>query len=331
MGMIRTEAELEQILSEPNKLDRVAGDLLILGAAGKMGPTLALRAKRAGTNRVIAASRFSSPEVRRRLEEGGIETISVDLLNAQDLSSLPDVANVIYMAAKKFGSTGAEHETWAMNTFLPGLVAERFKDSRIVAFSSGNVYPILPITTGGASEATPPLPVGEYAQSALGRERMFTFFSHKYGTPVTLLRLNYACELRYGVLYDIGTKVFERQPVDLRMGMVNVVWQGDANSWTLRSLAVAQSPPLVLNITGPETLSVRWIAEQFGKRFGVHPEFSGSETDSALLNNASEAFRLFGYPTVTPLQMIDWIATWIGMGGVALGKPTHFETRDGRF
>jgi nucleoside-diphosphate-sugar epimerase len=261
--MIQNELQLEDLLSEPRAADRVDGDLLILGAAGKMGPTLAMRAKRAGTPRVFAVARYSSGAVRERLERAGVETIAADLLEPGALEKLPGTPNVVFMAAMKFGTTGAEHMTWAMNTFLPGLVAERFRQSRIVAFSTGNVYPLLPVTSGGAVEDTLPEPAGEYGQSALGRERMFEYGSRRHGTPCVILRLNYATELRYGVLVDIARKVWERRPVDVRMGMANVIWQGDANSWCLQSFAHCQSPPLVLNITGPEILSVRWVAHEF--------------------------------------------------------------------
>jgi nucleoside-diphosphate-sugar epimerase len=244
---------------------------------------------------------------------------------------LPDAPHIIFMAAMKFGTTGAEHLTWAMNTYLPGRVAERYRSSRIVAFSTGNVYPLVPVASGGATEATPTAPVGEYAQSALGRERLFQYGSEAFGTPGVLLRLNYAAELRYGVLLDIGLKVFERRAVDLTMGMANVIWQGDANSACLQSLALCQSPPLVINLTGPESLSVRWVALEFGRHFGVEPKFVGEEAPTALLSNSARATRLFGYPTVTPSEMIEWTATWIGAGHGLFGKPTHFETRDGRF
>ena len=332
--MIRTEEELEELLSRPSEQDaqamsRLDGPLLILGAGGKMGPTLAMRAQRAGASEVIAVARYSSPEIRQRLEAAGIKTMSADLLDPT--VNLPDAPNVIFMAAMKFGTTGAEHRTWAMNTYLPGRIADRYRHSRIVAFSTGNVYPLMPLTSGGATEEHPVAPVGEYAQSALGRERMFEYAADAYGTPSVILRLNYACELRYGVLLDIGMRVFERQPVDLRMGLVNVIWQGDANSICLRSFEHCQSPPLTLNLTGPETLSVKWIAEEFGRRFGVKPVYEGEASTTALLNNAARAIHYFGYPTIDPLQMIDWIASWIGLGGKLLGKPTHFQTRDGRF
>jgi nucleoside-diphosphate-sugar epimerase len=333
--------ELEEALSRPHEADiesvrKLDGDLLLLGVGGKMGPSLALRARRAMDQagvkfRVIGVARFSNPASREFLEGHGIETIAADLLDEEALATLPGMPNVIYMAARKFGSTGDEGYTWAMNTYLPGRVADRYRGSRIVAFSSGNVYPLVPVTSGGATESTPPVPVGEYAISALGRERMFTHFSKAYGTPVALLRLNYAVEMRYGVLLDLGRKVFERHPIDLSMGNVNVIWQGDANSVCLRSLEHCASPPFVLNLTGPETLSVRWIAERFGRHFGVAPEFTGEESPTALLNNAALCQRLFGYPTASVEELIEATARWIGMGGATLDKPTHFETRDGKF
>jgi nucleoside-diphosphate-sugar epimerase len=339
--MIASEQQLEDLLSEPTQADARAmaemqGDLLILGVAGKMGPSLAKRARRACERakmprRIIGVARFSDPGVREDLANSGIETISADLLAPGALAALPDAPNVLYMAARKFGSTGAEHLTWAMNALLPALVADRYPTSRIVAFSTGNVYPFVPVGLGGATEDTPLGPVGEYAQSALARERLFQFFSERNQTPVMLLRLNYAIDLRYGVLLDIGQKVFERRPIDLTMGHVNVIWQGDANSVALRSFGLAQSPPAVLNLTGPETVAVRWIARRFGERLGVEPVLEGKEAETALLSNAARCHKLFGYPSVTVEQMIEWVAGWIGMGGSTLAKPTHFEARDGRF
>jgi nucleoside-diphosphate-sugar epimerase len=338
---IETEAELEEILSRPSDADAVAiaqlaGDLLILGAGGKMGPSLARRARRAAEKagvrkRIVAVARFSDNRLREKLAADGIEILAADLLHPGALSQLPDIPNVIFMAARKFGTTGSEDLTWAMNTYLPGLVAERYRGSRIVAFSTGNVYPLRNALYGGAVESTPAAPESEYAQSALGRERMFEYGSRQWGTPVSILRLNYAIDLRYGVLLDIGTAVFERRPIDLRMALVNVIWQGDANSICLRSLAHCQSPPLFLNLTGPETLSVRYIAEEFGRRFCVQPTFSSEEMPTALLSNAAKAHQMFGYPTVTVSEMIDWTAAWISSGGARLNKPTHFEVRDGKF
>jgi nucleoside-diphosphate-sugar epimerase len=339
--VIETVEQLEDLLSRPSEKDVAAmraleGDLLILGVGGKMGPSLARRARRAidlagVRKRVIGVARFSNGSLARELESAGIETIQSDLLDDGALAALPDVPNVIFMAAKKFGTTGAEHSTWAMNTFLPGLAAERYRASRIVAFSTGNVYPLRPIEQGGAIETTPVAPVGEYGQSALGRERMFEYGSDRWQTPVTLLRLNYAVELRYGVLLDIGLAVKEGRPVDLRMGVVNVIWQGDANSICLRAFAHCHTPPLVLNLTGPETLPVRYIAERFGERFNVQPVWQGAESPNALISNASKVHQLFGYPSVTPNDIIDWAADWIARGGPTLNKPTHFQTRDGRF
>ncbi len=334
---ITSEQQLEDFLSAPSAADvqavsGLAGDLLILGVAGKMGPSLARRAKRACPGkRVIGVARFSDPAVRRTLDAAGVETVQADLLDPGALAQLPSVANVVYMAARKFGSTGNEHLTWAMNTLLPGLVCERFRDSRFVAFSTGNVYPLTPVALGGPVETSPVGPVGEYAQSVLGRERIFHYYSDRYKIPVTLLRLNYAVELRYGVILDIGAKVFARRPVDVTMGHVNVIWQGDANSIALRCFALAQSPPTVLNVTGPETISVRAVARRIADRFGVEPVYAGREADSALLNNAAQCHALFGFPSVTVEQMIDWTADWIARGGATLDKPTHFEVRDGRF
>jgi hypothetical protein len=312
------------------------GDLLILGAGGKMGPSLARRARRAAeqanvSKRIIAVARFSNQGLVERFRSEGVETITADLLEPGALSRLPDVDNVIFMAARKFGTSGAEYLTWAMNTYLPGLVAERYRDSKIVAFSTGNVYPLRSASQGGASESTGVEPVGEYGQSALGRERMFEYGASKWHTPVAILRLNYAIDLRYGVVPDIGRAVYERRPVDLRMGLVNVIWQGDANSVCLRSFAHCQAPPNILNLSGPETLSVRYLAQEFGRRFGVEPVLSGEESNTALLTNAAKVHQMFGYPEVSALDLIDWTAAWIASGGGSLNKPTHFQVRDGRF
>lgn len=338
---IETEPQLEDILSRPSEEDVAAlralsGNLLILGVGGKMGPSLAHRAARAakeagGSCKIIGVSRFSNPQARKDLESAGVETIAADLLDSDQLDALPEAENVIFMAARKFGSTGDESLTWAMNAWLPSQVARRFRNARIVAFSSGNIYPFVPVSSGGATEKTPVGPVGEYAQSVLARERMFEYFSRLYGTKAVMLRLNYAVELRYGVLVDIGHKVYQGRPVDVTMGHVNVIWQGDANSVCLRSFAVAESPPFILNLTGPETLRVRDIAAEFGQRFGVEPVIEGAEAETALLNNASRCHAMFGQPSVSISQLIDWTAHWIQHGGSLLGKPTHFEARDGKF
>jgi dTDP-4-dehydrorhamnose reductase len=342
MTNINNITELEEHLSRPTDGDAAAmsalnGDLLILGVGGKMGPSLARLARRAadlaGTrHRIIAVARFSNASLPTDLAALGIETIVCDLLEPGALVRLPEIPNVIFMAARKFETAGAEHLTWSVNTFLPGLVAERYRNSRIVAFSTGNVYPLRSVSEGGAVESTPVGPVGEYAQSALGRERMFENGSMRWGTRVALLRLNYAVELRYGVLVDIGRAVFERRPISVSMPYVNVIWQRDANSACLRSFIHCQSPPFVLNITGPETLSVRDLATEFGRHFGIEPIFlPDDQGSSALLSNAAKAHALFGRTTVSPTEMIEWIADWIRQGGVMLNKPTHFQTRDGKF
>jgi nucleoside-diphosphate-sugar epimerase len=338
---IQSETELEDRLSAPSADDialfrDLEGDIIIIGVAGKMGPSLAERAVRAARaagppRRIIGVSRFSAPSSERFLQEAGVETLRADLMDSGAVAALPDARNVIFMAGRKFGSTGAESLTWAMNAYLPALISERYRHSRIVAFSSGNVYPLVPVDSGGATEDTPPAPVGEYAQSVLARERIFEHFSRTYETPVTLLRLNYAIDLRYGVLLDIGSKVFAGSPLDVTMGAVNVIWQGDANSVALRSLAHAQSPPLILNLTGPETLSVRTLAKRFGEIFGKEPVVQGQEASTGLLNNANRCLRMFGAPSVTVEQMVEWTARWIMSEGPTLNKPTHFESRDGKF
>jgi nucleoside-diphosphate-sugar epimerase len=338
---IEDEASLDEVLSRPGPglvqaMHELDGDIMILGVGGKMGPSLARLAKRAGeaacvSRRVIGVSRFSRPDLPRQLEDWGVEAVSCDLLDEAGLAALPDAPNVVFMAGRKFGSTGAEATTWAMNAYLPGLVAERFPRSRFVVFSSGNIYHLTPITRGGSTEGDLTNPVGEYAQSVLARERLFEHFSHERETPVTLIRLNYAIDLRYGVLFDIAQKVYQGQPVDVTMGNANVIWQGDANSYVLRCFALAATPPSVLNITGPEALSVRWAALRFAEHFGKEVVIEGEEAATALLSNAARCFSLFGYPSVPAGVMIRWIAHWLESGGATLGKPTHFETRDGRF
>lgn len=338
---MQTIRELEWKLSEPSErliedIKDLDGDLLILGAGGKMGPSLAKLAKRAIDEagiekKVIGVSRFSRGGLKEELESYGIETISADLLNEAQLKDLPDAKNVIYMAGTKFGTTGNEPFTWAMNSYLPGRVAEKYKSSRIVVFSTGNVYPITPVLSGGASEECPAGPVGEYAQSCLGRERVFEHFSKKYNNPILLFRLNYAIDLRYGVLLEIAKAVWSQKPISLDMGHVNVIWQGDANEYAIRSLKYCSSPAKVLNITGPEILSVRWLAERFGEKFHRAPIFAGEEQNNALLSNASEAHRLFGYPSVSIREMIDWVSAWVANEGEDYGKPTHFQERKGAF
>jgi nucleoside-diphosphate-sugar epimerase len=338
---IGSEVDLDDVLSTPNTEDvalfrELKGDLIILGVGGKIGPGLARRAGRAAhaagaKTRIIGTARHPEALASGPIEAAGVEIRGVNLLDPSSFATLPDAANVIFLAGRKFGSTGAESLTWAMNAHVPALIAQRYRQSRIVAFSSGNVYPFTPIVSGGATEATAPAPMGEYAQSVLARERMFEYFSSCHGTPVTLLRLNYAVELRYGVLLDIGTKVFGGRPVDVTMGAVNVMWQGDVNSVALRCLAHCESPPFILNVTGPETLSIRAVARRFGDLFGREPILGGEEFPHALLNNAALCHRMFGYPSVAVDQIIEGTAHWIRTGGATLNKPTHFETRDGKF
>jgi nucleoside-diphosphate-sugar epimerase len=332
-----SSAALDDFLTLPSKvlIDELAtaeGDLLILGVAGKMGPTLARLAKRATpTRRVVGVARFSDASVRDRLGAAGVETIACDLLDRAAIAALPDAPNVVFAAGHKFGASGNPGLTWAMNTHVPALVAERFKAARIVAFSTGNVYGLTPVGQAGASETTLPAPVGDYAQSCLGRERMFEYFSERHGTAGRIVRLNYAIEMRYGVLVDIATKVHRGAPIDMTMGHVNVIWQGDANAQVLRCLARCTTPTTPLNVTGPETISIRWLAGAFAARFGVPAQIVGSEAETALLSDTSEATRLFGYPLVPLGRMLDWVADWVAAGGASFDKPTKFEVRDGTF
>jgi nucleoside-diphosphate-sugar epimerase len=331
-------AHLEEFLSQPTPelardLAGVAGDILVLGVAGKMGPTLARMAKRAAADRrVVGVARFSDVAVRTGLEKAGVETIACDLLNRSAVEALPKLPNVIYMAAMKFGAASNPALTWAMNVHVPAMVAEIFAGSRIVAFSTGCVYPFVPVAGGGATEETPVgPPPGEYAWSCLGRERMLAHFSAQLGTPGRLVRLNYAIDMRYGVLHDIAAKVLGGETLDLTMGHVNVIWQGDANAVALRCLAHTTAPTSPLNVTGPHILSVRWLAEEFARRFGRTAKLSGREAPSGWLNNAARMVREFGPPKVGIERMLDWTADWLLAGMPSLGKPTHYEVRDGRF
>jgi nucleoside-diphosphate-sugar epimerase len=315
---------------------RLEGDILVLGAGGKMGPALVRLAKQAVersgvSKKVIAVSRFSESGLQDSLRREGIETISADVLNDAELASLPECRNVLYLAGTKFGTTGNESYTWAMNSYLPGRVAEKYKDSRIVVFSTGNVYPLTPVVMGGAPESHPAAPVGEYAQSCLGRERIFQYCAARYNTPILIYRLNYANDVSYGVLLEIAKSVHAGKPIDLRMGNVNVVWQGYANEVALRALHHCGSPAKILNVTGPETLSVRWIAQEFGVLFGKEPSFIHEEEATALLSNSSECMRLFGYPSAPPKVMIQLLAEWLVAGGKTISKETHFQERGGRY
>jgi len=333
-----TEEELDDLLSTPRTDTEIAlevcpGDIVILGAGGKMGPTLARMAARAARDgrRIIAVSRWSSAEAERSLNDFGIETIKCDLLDRDAVSRLPDAPNVVFMAGQKFGTTGAPAMTWGMNTIVPAICAERYHGARIVAFSTGNVYPLTPVSLGGSREQDPLGPVGEYAASCVGRERIFELFSERNQTLVAIVRLNYAIDLRYGVLVDIATKVKNGDPVAVDMGYVNVIWQGDANRIALEALARAAIPPLVINVTGTERLSVRTLADRFAKRFGVEPKFTGVEKTDALLSNTARMRSLFQPPETSVETMIDLVADWVEAGGPLLGKPTKFEARDGKF
>ncbi|WP_209443215.1 NAD-dependent epimerase/dehydratase family protein [Falsiroseomonas frigidaquae] len=334
---IADEATLEEVMSRPDPalladLALVPGDLLVLGAAGKMGPTLCRLAKRADpARRVIAVARWSEAGLRDRMESWGIECLAADLMDDAALAALPDSENVVFMAAMKFGSTGNEALTWAMNVQLPARVAARWAASRIVFFSTGNVQPMWPVNGPAPDEDATPSPIGDYAASCLGRERAFQHAAATRGTRCFGIRLNYAIDLRYGVLHDIATKVASGTPVPLAMGHANVIWQGDANAWTLRALSRADATCPILNVTGPEMVSVRWLAEQLARRMDRTAEFTGTEAPTALLSNAARAFQAFGYPTVPLLTLVDWVADWVAGGGRALGKATKFEVRDGRF
>ena len=331
-------AALEDEMTRPGPaleadLARVPGDLMVLGVGGKMGPTLARMAKRADPKRrVIGVARFSEKGLREKLEAQGIECIPCDLLEREALERLPRAPNIVFMAGHKFGASGSAAFTWAMNVRVPYLVADTFRDSRISVFSTACVYPFADVKGLGADESTPATPPpGDYANSCVGREKAFEYGSQKYGTKACLVRLEYAIDMRYGVLHDVGHKVFAGEPVDVTMGHVNVIWQGEANEQALRLLAHCASPALPVNVTGPEVVSVRWLAAEFGKRFGKTPAITGREAASAWLIDSRLSQRLLG-PTRVPLAtMIDWQADWIARGGPSLGKPTHFETRDGKY
>lgn len=317
-------------------LKKIKGDILVLGAGGKMGPTLCLLAQNAiraaGTGqKVIAVSRFTDAIAADLLKSNGIECISVDLMEPGIINTLPEVENVIFMAGRKFGTDGQESLTWAMNAWLPSLVAEKFKKSGIVVFSSGNIYPMLPLSSGGATEETPAGPNGEYGMSCLGRERMFEYAANTYGTNVFIYRLNFAIDLRYGVLYDIASRIMAGEPVSVSMACFNCIWQGDANEIAIRALLHTGSPAVKMNVTGPETVSIRYAAEELGRLLGRKPVFEGVESDNAYLSNSMRAIEAFGYPTVSMKTMIQWQAEWVLSGGRALGKPTHFEERKGKY
>ncbi len=331
-------AALEEFMTRPSPdlaadLALAPGDILVLGVGGKMGPTLARMAKRAAPERrVIGVARFSERGLREKLEAQGIECVACDLLERAALERLPRSENVVFMAGHKFGASGDASMTWAMNVAVPFMAAEAFRESRIVAFSTACVYPYADVNGRGADEMTSVVPpAGDYANSCVGRERAFDYGSRRYGTAGRLLRLEYAIDMRYGVLHDVAAKVFTGAPVDVTMGHVNVIWQGDANERALRLLAHCTVPASPLNVSGPEVVSVRWLAAEFGKRFGKQALVTGVEAPTAWLVDSRAAHRLLGAPRITLATMIDWQADWIARGLSSLGKPTHFETRDGKY
>jgi nucleoside-diphosphate-sugar epimerase len=335
-----SEEPLDELLTRPRPsliewIRSLAGPLVILGAGGKMGPTLAVLARRAAEAaghklEVIAVSRFSNGASRLWLEERNVRTLSLDLLRRDEVLELPEAPAVIYLVGLKFDTSRDPARTWATNTLIPAWVCERYPRARFAALSTGNVYPLVPVGGGGSLETDPPAPAGEYAAAALARERIFEHFSRESGTPVALLRLNYAVDLRYGVLVEIAQKVAAGRPVDITMGALNCIWQGDANDMIIRSLELAATPPRVLNLTGPQ-VSVREIAERFGRLLGKEPRIEGTEAPTALLSNAALAHRLLGAPATSLEAVISWTADWIRRGGRLLQKPTHFEVRDGRY
>lgn len=336
-----TEEKLDSLLTEPSQvlvedIKKIKGDIMILGAGGKMGPTLCLLAKKAIEKagiekRVIAVSRFTDKFATDLLHSNNIETISCDLLDKEKLYALPEVENVIYMAGRKFGTDGSEWLTWAMNSTLPAFVADKFKKSNIVVFSSGNIYPIVPVSSGGCKESEKVGPVGEYTMSCLARERAFEYAANQYGTNVLIYRLNYAVDLRYGVLYDMADRIMKGEPISVTTPCLNCIWQGSANEIAIRSLLHVASPMKIMNVTGPETVSVKKAAIELGKHLGKEPIFEGVEGTDAYLSDASEAMEVFGYPSVSMKTLIRWQAEWILDGGRALGKPTHFEERKGSY
>jgi dTDP-4-dehydrorhamnose reductase len=337
----RDDDALEEALSRPTEevaeaLRRSPGDVVVLGAGGKMGPSLTTMIRRAADalhdgRTVTAVSRFSDASAAHRLERAGVRVHRAELTDRRSIEALPDAPNVIYMAGQKFGTRDLPSRTWAVNTLVPAMVAERYARSRIVAFSTGNVYPMSPISSAGSRESDPLTPIGEYANSCVGRERVLEHLSRTHETPMAIIRLNYAVDLRYGVLVDIAHRIAAGEPVRVEMGYVNVIWQGDANAQAIRALTVAASPPVAINVTGPERLSVRETATRIGALLGVTPHIEGTEAPDALLSDTTLAKSIFGPPTVSTDLLIEWVASWVARGGTRLAKATKFEVRDGRF
>ena len=336
-----TEEKLNDLLTKPSEalvedMKKIKGDIMVLGAGGKMGPTLCVLAqnavRKAGVDKKIyAVSRGSDPIATELMKSSGIEVIAIDLLDKEKLYALPDVENVIYMAGRKFGTDGNEWQTWAMNSTLPAFVADKFKKSNIVVFSSGNIYPIVPLSSGGCKETDRVGPNGEYAMSCLARERAFEYAANTYGTKVFTYRLNFAVDLRYGVLFDVADKIMKEEPISLSTPCFNFIWQGSANEIAIRGLLHASSPACIMNVTGPETVSIKKAAIMLGEYLGKEPIFEGEPGNDAYLNDASQAMEIFGYPSVAANTLIRWQAEWLLDGGRTLGKPTHYEERKGSY
>lgn len=339
--VIENEVTLDEVLTQPSPalvefIHALKSPLVILGAGGKMGPSLAVLARLAAEEaghplEVVAVSRFSDPTTRQWLEENEVRTINCDLMERDELDRLPDSANVIYLVGVKFGTSENPARTWAVNTLIPAYVSQRYSLSRTVVLSTGNVYPLVPVESIGSVETDPLAPVGEYAISCLARERIFEYYSQENGMPITIIRLNYALDLRYGVLVDLARNIIARQPIDVTMGYVNCIWQGDANECIIRALGLARTPPLPLNLTGPDVLSIRSLAQELGTLLEVPVQIVGQEAPTALLSNASQAAALFSAPHITIQTMLRWTAHWVKQGGRLLNKPTHFEVRNGGF
>ena len=336
-----TEEKLNELLVTPSDklvadIQKIKGDIMVLGAGGKMGPTLCVLAmnaiKKAGLDKkVIAVSRGSDAIATQLMKDNGIDVIAMDLLDVEKLYSLPEVENVIYMAGRKFGTDGNEWQTWAMNSTLPAFVADKFKKSNIVVFSSGNIYPIVPLSSGGCTEKDRPIPNGEYAMSCLARERAFEYAANTFGTKIFVYRLNFAVDLRYGVIFDVADKILKGEPISLSTPCFNFIWQGSANEIAIRGLLHASAPTCIMNVTGPETVSIKKCAIELGKYLGKEPIFENTPGTDAYLNDASLAMETFGYPAVSAKTLIRWQAEWLLDGGRTLGKPTHFEERKGSY
>lgn len=339
--IVADDEQLDELITTPSPeliefAATLSGPIVILGAGGKMGPTLAVRAQRAidesgSAAHVVAVSRFSDQTSRDWLTQRGVITIAADLLQRDSFAELPDSNSIIYLVGSKFGTSQNPSHTWAINTISPTYAMERYGGSRFVALSTGNVYPFSSVTGGGAVESDTLQPVGEYAYAAVGRERVFDYFARATNTPVAMIRLNYATDLHYGVLTDLACKVAAGQPIDLTQGYFNCIWQGDANDIIIRALAVAESPLHPINLTSIETFSVREVAQEFARLMGREVTLTGQESETGLLSNASHCCQIFGDPATPMSRVIHWTANWVTSGGRMLGKPTHFEVRDGGF